>query len=110
MCVCGTGILSSDGMEFVQEGGREREMREGYYNTINRFVCCLQSPIRSLGRLPLGLGSLNKIPCRRFLSLLVQQTNPSGKVAAASGDGDTPSLLVQKPDQNLAWLGGWVQV
>ena len=36
-------------------------MREGYYNTINRFVCCLQSPIRSLGRLPLGLGSLNKI-------------------------------------------------
>ena len=63
MCVCGTGILSSDGMEFVQEGGREREMREGYYNTINRFVCCLQSPIRSLGRLPLGLGSLNKIPC-----------------------------------------------
>ena len=44
-------------------------MREGYCNTINRFVCCLQSPIRSLGRLPLGLGSLNKIPCQHSLTL-----------------------------------------
>ena len=26
---------------------------------------CLQGPIRSLGRLPLGLGSLNKIPCHQ---------------------------------------------
>ena len=26
------------------------------------FVCCLQSPIRSRGRLPVGLGSSNKIP------------------------------------------------
>ena len=26
----------------------------------------LQSPIRSLGRLPIGLGSLNNIECQRF--------------------------------------------
>ena len=26
-------------------------------------MCSLQSPIRSLGRLPVGLGSSNKIPC-----------------------------------------------
>ena len=27
------------------------------------FVCCSQSPIRSLGRLPVGLGSSNKMTC-----------------------------------------------
>ena len=30
------------------------------------FMCCLQSPIRSRGRLPVGLGSLNKIPVPPF--------------------------------------------
>ena len=49
------------------------------------FMCCSSSPIMSLGRLPVGLGSSNKIPCHTnqrlsllfSISLLYWQTGPA---------------------------------
>ena len=38
------------------------------------FLCSLQSPIGSLGRLPVGLGSLNEIPVPQDLMMMMFMT------------------------------------
>ena len=38
------------------------------------FLCCLLCPISSLGRLPVGLGSLNEIPVPQDLMMMMFMT------------------------------------